>query len=155
MFFRVTVLWSLQIVGQGLHQEILMGSKTTTKILSWALTYLIRPSLPVAPVKSYGHNKKSNFSYAMVDHTRFARQRPSCTALSRSLGQTYAGVGRSLLKLFSEAFSLLLFSYGGCSLELVCCDTYRGRNVTVGNFGLTANDWQSRAYRQTMRARPV
>ena len=47
------------------------------KIASWGLIYLIRPSLPVAPVKSYGHNKKSDLPYAMVDPTCFGRQRPS------------------------------------------------------------------------------
>ena len=75
------------------------------------------------------------------------------TALSRSLGQTYAEVGPSLPNLFSEVFSLLLCCYGGCCLELVC-DTYRGRYMPFGNFGLTADDWQSRGIGEQCRLGP-
>ena len=74
------------------------------------------------------------------------------TALSKSLSQTYAKVWPSLPKLFSEAFPLLLCCSGGCSLELVCCDTYRVRCISVCNFGLTACDQQSWDYRQTRQA---
>ena len=76
-------------------------------------------------------------------------------ALSRSLDQTYAKVGPSLTKLFSKAFFPVTVLYGGSFLELVCCDTYRGRCISVGNFGLTACEQQSWEYRQTMRAGPV
>ena len=72
------------------------------------------------------------------------------TALSRSLGQTYAEVEPNL---FSEDFSLLLCCYGGCCLELVC-DTYRGRYMPFGNFGLTADDWQSRGIGKQCRLGP-
>ena len=74
------------------------------------------------------------------------------TALSRSLDETYAELKPNLVNLFSEAFPLLLCCSGGCSLELVCCDAYRGRCISVCNFGITARDRQSWDYRHTMQA---